>query len=96
MDSQHRNARFRKAVSDIAANYTITAKGHDSEGSRVFAVTGGSKPYQVVADPLWRRKATCDCPDSRRTSGPDQACKHIMAVLLQDETLLCQCLDFFL
>lgn len=95
MATRHRNVRFRKAVQDIAATYVITAKGKDGQGCRIFAVTGGSKPYEVsggvaaIARVVHRCRALTGTSDPR----PGLACdcdQHILSVTGQDELDPCQ------
>lgn len=95
MDTTARNTRMRRAVQDVARRYQISRDGENTSDRLQFSVKGGEKAYTVTASRDWSARATCTCPDAAKLSA-DLACKHVMAVLLAEPELQCQCLDFYL
>lgn len=94
MDPTDRDRRLRKVFGEVNATYTIARKGYDKQKRLLFQVSGGEKDYLVSVRQDWTEPATCTCPDFGRRK--PEACKHLMAVLMQEPELQCQCLDFFL
>ncbi len=103
MDPSTRRPRLDRAVHEVMRTYRIVAAAEPpkSEGSPQpdgllrFHLHGGTSTWQVEVDPAGIQPPTCTCPDFLRAVGP-HACKHILAVLLNEPTLRFQCLDFFL
>jgi hypothetical protein len=96
MDLAGRDARLRRGVKDVLGSYRIFRKAAGPDGSVAFTVEGGSKPYTVTAHVDWSQPVRCTCPDGQHQGRDAGACKHIVAVLLSNDDLKCQCLDLLL
>ena len=102
MKADLRDARVLRAVRDVMKRYEIVerpaAPGPSDDGLRHFALTGGSKNWQVQADPTWQTPPRCDCPDARRVAEENGAtfCKHAIAVLLSHDDLRHQLIDLLI
>jgi len=99
IDVQARHRRFLRAAGEVLKRYEIKRlEERDPEGALVFSVRGGTRPYEVRVHPDWSARPSCTCPDA---SDGDWAlnggfCKHIIAVLLDNDELGFQLLDVLL
>lgn len=99
IDVRARDRRFLRAAGEVLKRYKIERlEDRDADGALRFAVRGGTRPYEVRVHPDWAAPPTCTCPDA---AGQGRAlnggfCKHIIAVLLDDDELGFQLLDVLL
>jgi hypothetical protein len=94
VDVATRDARVLRAAKTVLANYTFHPLA-DVGSHRCVEVRGGSRPYVVTVDPAWGEGPRCTCPDHARAA-VGGFCKHVIGVLLRDDTLRCQLLELFL
>lgn len=96
MEQNARRARVQRAQGQVLAKYQLQ-RLEASEARWVYALQGGSQPWHVTVQ-LPAGPTTCDCPDYRDRGGgdPRYACKHILAVLMNEPELRHLALDFFL
>jgi len=96
IDIRARDQRFLRAATSVLRDYTLT-RTEDDERVR-FAIKGGAAPYEVVVSQLWDVPPSCTCPDASHRAQEHNAgfCKHIIAVLIDNEDLRCQLLDVIL
>ncbi len=96
-DPDAREIRILRAARDVLERYTIDGKP-GKEGLRLFRIRGGTRQYTVTVHPEWRQPPTCTCPDAKHLAREKNRgyCKHIIAVLMRDESLRCQLLEMFL
>ena len=90
VDPGARDVRILRAAEDVLKHYTFKSSGRGRT-----RVTGGMKPYFVTVHADWSEGPRCTCPDHRKGRHGGY-CKHIIAVLLKDETLRHQLLEVFL
>jgi len=96
IDIRARDQRFLRAAHDVIKRYRIEAKGQDG-GARVYALQGGTEPYEVRVFEDWSGPPSCTCPDAEhRKDVTGGYCKHVIAVLLKHEELKYQLLDVML
>ena len=93
-----RDDRFFRAAESVLANYQITRRQQLIDGMAIFDIRGGSRDYVVKVHPQWQVNPQCTCPDAaqRARESTRGYCKHIIAVLLDNEELSCQLLEIFL
>jgi hypothetical protein len=105
MDPGTLRPRLDRAVHEVLRTYRIVADppregAPQPDGLLHYHLHGGTSTWRVVVDLAGVQPPTCTCPDFVRAVAPpdppSHACKHILAVLLNDPTLRFQCLDFFL
>ncbi len=96
IDIRARDQRFLRAAHDVIKRYRIEVKGV-AEGVQVFALEGGTRPYEVRVFEDWSGPPSCTCPDAEhRKDVTGGYCKHVIAVLLKHEDLKYQLLDVML
>jgi predicted nucleic acid-binding Zn finger protein len=93
-----RERSFLRAAEEVLVRYRIARRDPDRAGLVRFAVSGGSRDYEVRVRPDWGAPPVCTCPDA---TGPMRErhrgfCKHVVAVLLSNDDLSCQLLDVLL
>lgn len=96
IDVRARDQRFLRAAHDVLRRYRIEARG-ERDGVLLFALEGGSHPYEVRVTRDWSSGPVCSCPDAEhRKDVTGGYCKHVIAVLLKHEDLKFQLLDVML
>ena len=97
IDLRARDQRFGRAARKVLRGYTIESTGE--EGGQVhFEISGGDADYTVAVWKDWSGPPSCSCPDAAHRARDQNGgfCKHIIAVVMQEEELQCQLLDLLL
>ncbi|HNS10235.1 MAG TPA: SWIM zinc finger domain-containing protein [Candidatus Ozemobacteraceae bacterium] len=98
IDVYARDLRMIRAAGSVSGKYQIRRRQTPGSATAVFDVSGGTKPYEVTVNPGWQCCPTCTCPDASNRAQEQNGgfCKHIIAVLLQNEEFRHQLLELFL
>ncbi len=98
IDVYARDLRMIRAAGSVSGKYHIRRRQTSEAETAVFDVTGGTKPYEVAVNPGWQCRPTCTCPDASRRAQEQNGgfCKHIIAVLLQNQEFRHQLIELFL
>ncbi len=93
-----RDMRFLRAAKTVLQKYKIRRAPRGADRMARFDIEGGQAPYVVTVDPEWEADPTCTCPDAAQMGKALNSgyCKHVIAVLLQEDGLRCQLLELFL
>ncbi len=97
IDLVARDNRFFRAAKEVLGTYDI-GRSEEEPGTVCFRVKNGSSDYCVEVSRVWAHPPRCSCPDAQYAAAEDCAgyCKHVIAVLLDNEDLRFQLLDLLL
>jgi hypothetical protein len=96
VDIRARDKRFLRAAKTVLKNYRLI---RTDDGDTVqFEIAGGTNPYTVRVSRSWSLSPICTCPDAQHRAADLTGgfCKHVIAVLIENEDLRCQLLDVLL
>ena len=97
VDLVARDNRFFRAAKEVLGTYDMERREGEN-GAVSFLLSGGSEDYRVEVDTAWAQSPRCTCPDARFGAAEECAgyCKHVIAVLLDNEDLRFQLLEVLL
>ena len=96
VDIRARDKRFLRAARTVLKNYRL--RRTDDGDAVQFEIGGGTNPYTVRVSRSWGQAPICTCPDAQHRAADLTGgfCKHVIAVLIENEDLRCQLLDVLL
>jgi len=95
VDPEARELRFLRAANEVLKHYERERR--DNARTAEIHVRGGSRDYLVTAQTDWSRPPRCTCPDATHSTHLHNGyCKHVVAVLLENEDLRGQLIEIFL